>query len=147
VFLWCQQKTRTDSNFIVKILSTCTSEPSSLTVDLTASFQYLLRCTVYSAVGAAAGRPSQGCTTVLFAALKMTDAASKSADICRILTIPAPQTSMYFYQPGVLRDKKFSHQFPHCTYVHNIRHFSLSLCWKHVTDWNNNDTGGAGQFR
>ena len=30
-------------------------------------------------------------------------------------------------------------------YVHNVRLFAPLLCWKHLTDWNTNDSGGAGQ--
>jgi hypothetical protein len=55
------------------------------------------------------------------------------------------------FEPGrylrAFRTKKFSHHSVPSTYVHNIRHFELLLCWTHVADWSTDDAGGAGQCR
>lgn len=71
-------------------------------------------------------------TSVIFTALKTTEAASNWADICDI-TIHASLTSMERYRTSAFRSKKFGHHSLPSTYFHNIRHFALLQRWTHVT--------------
>ena len=53
---------------------------------------------------------------------------------------------MNLYRTGAFRNKKLSHHALPRTYIHNIRHFTLLLCWTHVIDWSTVDAGGAARW-
>jgi hypothetical protein len=87
------------------------------------------------------------CHSVLFTTLKTTDPVSNWANICGILTIHASQMSVNLYGTGAFLSKKLIHHSLPSTYIHNIHHTALLLCWTHVADWSTDDPRGAGQCR
>ena len=98
----------------------------------------LRRCRSWSAA-------VQPVISVPFTAFKKTNPVSNWANIYGILIINPTQMCMYPYGTGAFQSKKLNHLSLPSTYVHNIRHFSLQLCWKQVTDWSIDEPAGNGQ--
>ena len=84
-------------------------------------------------------------TNVLFTAVKTTDPASELTPITfsphKLLGCLRMSTEL---EPSSIRNSVTT--LP-STYVHNIRHFALLLCWTHVTNWSTDNPGGDEQCR
>jgi hypothetical protein len=94
-----------------------------------------------------AGRPLRGLSAIFFSPIlklqtqcltQLLSMASSSYTLLRRLWLSIGP------EPSAVRNSITT--LP-ATYVHNIRHISLPLCWTHLTDWRTDDPKRAGQCR